>query len=231
MTDRRLEGPIPAQIEAARRTLRRWISPVIRLRPEGRFARATLIPEFAWLESIVNAVTHRSYSIGGDHVRVELFDDRLEVNSPGRLPGLVRLENIRSTRFARNPRIARALTDLGYGRELGEGINRMFEEMNRAGLPDPIYDQGPASVKVILLADPLAHRILEHLPRGSERFVEYLSRMGRITTGEAADLLSASRPTVLGYLHQLAALQLIEHVGTSLRDPRGYWRLRQGSRQ
>ena len=228
VTDRRLEGPIPAQIEAARRTLRRWISPVIRLRPEGRFARTTLIPEFAWLESIVNAVTHRSYSIGGDHVRVELFDDRLEVNSPGRLPGLVRLENIRSTRFARNPRIARALSDLGYGRELGEGINRMFEEMNRAGLPDPIYDQGPASVKVILLADPLAHRILERLPQGSERFVEYLSRTGRVTTTEAVDLLNASRPTVLGYLHELAALQLIEHVGTSLKDPRGYWRMRQG---
>ncbi len=90
----------------------------------------------------MNAVTHRSFSLGGDHVRVELFDDRLEVESPGRLPGLVRLENIRSTRFARNPRIARALSDLGYGRELGEGVNRMFEEMNRVGLPDPVYHQG-----------------------------------------------------------------------------------------
>jgi ATP-dependent DNA helicase RecG len=228
IADRKLEGPIPGQIEAARRLLRRWIPPVIRLRAEGRFVNTTLIPQFVWLEAIVNAVTHRSYSIGGDHVRVELFDDRLEVNSPGRLPGLVRLENIRSARFARNPRVARALSDLGFGRELGEGVNRMFEEMNRAGLPDPVYQQGPASLRVILLADPMAHRILEHLPRGSEGFVEHLSRAGRVTTAEAAELLHVSRPTARGYLHGLAQRKLLGHVGTSPNDPRGYWRLRQG---
>ena len=104
----------------------------------------------------MNAVVHRSYSLGGDHVRVELFEDRLTVESPGRLPGLVRLENIRSTRFARNPRIASAMNDLGYGRELGEGVDRMFQEMELAGLPDPVFTQGPASVLVTLLADPLA---------------------------------------------------------------------------
>lgn len=229
VADRRLEGPIPAQIDAARRLLRRWLPAATRLERSGHFGSSTLIPEHAWLEAIVNAVTHRSYSIGGDHIRVELFDDRLEVESPGRLPGLVRLENIRSTRFARNPRIARALSDLGYGRELGEGVNRMFEEMRRAGLPDPVYHQGPASVRVVLLADPVAARILDRLPRGSERFVEHLSRVGRITTTEAADLLGASRPTVLRHLHELETHGLIEHVGTSLKDPRGYWRVSRGN--
>jgi len=46
--------------------------------------------------------------LGGDHIRVEVFEDRLEVESQGRLPGLVRVDKIRSTRFARNPRIARS---------------------------------------------------------------------------------------------------------------------------
>jgi ATP-dependent DNA helicase RecG len=225
VADERIEGPLPAQIDRARELLRTWLPEAIRLQSQGRFERSTLIPEFAWLEAIVNGVTHRSYSIGGDHVRVELFDDRLEVESPGRLPGLVRLENIRSTRFARNPRVARALSDLGYTRELGEGVNRMFEEMSRVGLPDPVYVQGPASVRVILLADPLAARILDRLPAGSERFVEHLSRTGRVTTTEAVELLQASRPTVLRYLHDLAERGLIGHIGTSLKDPRGYWRL------
>lgn len=89
--------------------------------------------------------------------------------------------------------------------------------------------QGPASVRVTLLADPLAARILDRLPAGSERFAEYLSRSGRVTTTEAVDLLQASRPTVLKYLHDLAAQGLIEHVGTSLKDPRGFWRLSRGS--
>lgn len=229
VADRRLEGPIPKQIDQARRLLRRWLPRAVRLQREGRFEPSTVIPEFVWLEAIVNALTHRSYSIGGDHIRVEIFEDRVEVESPGRLPGLVRVEDIRSSRFARNPRIARALSDLGYGRELGEGVNRMFEEMNRAGLPDPVYSQQSASVRVILLADPLAGRILDRLPSGSERFVEFLSRNGRATTTQAVELLGASRPTVLRYLHDLTAAELLEHVGTSLKDPRGYWRLTRGS--
>lgn len=105
----------------------------------------------------------------------------------------------------------------------------MFEEMNRVGLPDPVFSQGPASVRVILLADPLAGRILDRLPAGSERFVEHLSRAGRVTTTEAVDLIQSSRPTVLRYLHDLAEHGLIEHVGTSLKDPRGYWRLKRGT--
>lgn len=230
LEDHRIEGTLMAQIDGASGLLRQWVPRVIRLERDGRFMRSTVIPEYAWLEAVVNAVTHRSYTIGGDHVRVELFDDRMEVESPGRLPGLVRLENIRSTRFARNPRIARALSEFGYGRELGEGVNRMFEEMSRVGLPDPVYlqPQGAASVRVILMADPLAGRILHHLPSGSERFVEFLSTQGRATTTQAVELLGLSRPTVLNYLHELAAHDLIEHVGTSLKDPRGYWRLRRG---
>lgn len=226
--DRRIEGPLSAQIDVARRELRRWLTQAIRLERGGRFQQSTLIPQFAWLEAIVNAVVHRSYTLGGDHVRVELFDDRLEVESPGRLPGLVRVENIRDTRFARNPRIARALSDLGYGRELGEGVNRMFEEMERAGLPDPIYTQGQASVRVTFLVDTLSGRVLSDMPPGSEHFVEFLSRVGRVTTTQAGDLLAVSRPTALSHLHRLSDRGLIEHVGTSLKDPRGFWRLRRG---
>jgi ATP-dependent DNA helicase RecG len=226
--DERLEGPIPFQVEGAEERVEEFLPLAMRLQREGRFSESTLIPRFAWLEAIVNAVTHRSYSAGGDHTRIELFDDRLEVESPGRLPGLVRPESIRSSRFARNPRIARAMSDLGYGRELGEGVDRMFEEMSRAGLPDPVYAERSMSVQVTLLADQLAGRMLERLPVGSERFVEFLSRGDRVTTTQAVELLGVSRPTALKYLHELRDSKLVEHVGSSLKDPRGFWRLRRG---
>jgi ATP-dependent DNA helicase RecG len=227
--DRRIEGSIPAQIEVAQREIVAMLPRAIQLGAEGRFAGRTVIPLSVWLEAIVNAVTHRSYSIGGDHIRIELFDDRLAVESPGRLPGLVRLDNIRSSHFARNPRIARAMSDLGYGRQLGEGIDRMFEDMSRAGLPDPVYAERPGSVQVTLLSDAFAGRILDRLPAGSERFVEFLSRGDRVTTTQAVDLMGLSRPTVLKYFHDLREQGLIEHVGSSLKDPRGYWRLRRGA--
>ena len=222
--DRRVEGPIMRQIDEARAVIGEWLPRAIRLGEGGRFRPETIIPRDAWTEALVNAVTHRSYSLGGDHVRVSLFPDCVEVESPGRLPGLVRIENIRRTRFARNPRIARALGDLGYGRELGEGVNRMFEEMQRAGLPAPLYEQGPASVRLTLRADPLSARILERLPSGSGRFAEHLTQRQRVTTTEAVDLFARSRPTALRYLRRLERAGLIERVG-STHDPTAYWRL------
>ena len=225
VADRRIEGDLARQIQEARTVIEEWLPKAIRLGGGGRFGPAPIIPEAAWLEAVVNAVTHRSYSLGGDHIRVSLFRDRIEVESPGRLPGLVRIENIRRTRFARNPRIARALSDLGYGRELGEGVNRMFEGMAQAGLPEPLYEQGPASVRVTLKADPTGARMLDILPRGSGRFVEFVTRHGRVTTTEAIDLLGRSRPTVLRHLRRLERAGLLERVGSTY-DPTAYWRSR-----
>lgn len=111
--DVHLAGPIPDQIDAARRRLRGWLPSAIRLGRGGRFGRETFEPEPAWLEAIVNGRIHRSFAAGGDHIRVELFDDRLEIESPGRLPGLVRVDNIPHTRFAQNPRVAGEVADLG----------------------------------------------------------------------------------------------------------------------
>ncbi len=222
--DVRLAGPLPEQIATARRRLPRWLPVVARLGDRGRFSRESHIPQPAWLEAIVNAVIHRSYAMGGDHTRVEVFDDRIEVESPGRLPGLVRVDTIRTTRFARNPRIARAMADLGFGRELGEGVDRMYAEMERAGLPEPVFVQTAASLRVTLLDDPAGARMLAALPPGSERFVEHLIRTGRVTTSEAVSLLGVSRPTAIAYLRRLEAGGFIEAVRTSPKDPRGFWR-------
>lgn len=221
-------GALRDQITFARRTLRRWLGAAVRLGPGGRFRPTSLIPEDAWLEAVVNGVVHRSYSIGGDHIRISLFADRLEVESPGRLPGLVRIDTIRSTRFARNPRVARTVLEFGYGRELGEGVDRMFEEMQRAGLPDPVYRQGPASVTVTLLMDPIGARMLRILPQGSERFVEFVLGSERVTTAEAKDLLGVSVNTARRYLLALAEAGYLRHERKSVRDPHGYWTLMSG---
>lgn len=63
-------------------------------------------PEFCWTELIVNAIAHRDYSIFGTDIQVKIFSDRLTVESPGILPGMVRIGNLRTTHFSRNPKIA-----------------------------------------------------------------------------------------------------------------------------
>jgi ATP-dependent DNA helicase RecG len=225
--DIRIEGPIPRQLHEVRGVVQR-LQPVRRalVSDSGRFGAVPLIPEDAWLEGVVNAVVHRSYSLAGDHIRVEVFDDRIEVSSPGRFPGLVDLSDpFRGTRFARNPRIARVCSDLRFGQELGEGIRRIFEEVRAAGLVDPVYRQTAASVVLTLSAEPADRALDARLPDEARTITAALRRAGRLSTGEVAEILGLSRPATIRRLDALKGEGLIEWVGRSARDPRAYWRL------
>ncbi len=227
--DVRVEGPIPRQLLEAQRQVKR-LQPIRRaLRSSGRFGDVPLVPEDAWLEGIVNAVVHRSYSMVGDHIRVEIFDDRIEVSSPGRFPGLVDLgDPLRTIRFARNPRLARVCADLNFGQELGEGIRRIFEEMRQAGLTDPVYRQTSGSVELTLLAEPVDRRLEAGLPENARAIASALRSAGRLSTGEVTDILGVSRPVAQKELAALREAGVIEWVGKSPKDPRAYWKLRTG---
>lgn len=224
--DVRIEGPIPKQLPEARDHIKR-LQPIRRaLLPSGKFGDVPLVPEDAWLEGIVNAAIHRSYSAAGDHIRVDIFDDRIEISSPGRFPGLVDMSDpLETTRFARNPRIARVCADLNFGQELGEGIRRMFEEMRQAGLNDPIYRQTSGSVELTLLAEPVDRRLEARLPANAGAIVAALREADRLSTGEIAEALGVSRPVAQRELAALKEAEVIEWVGKSPRDPRAYWRL------
>lgn len=107
-------------------------------------------PPFAVREALVNAVCHRDYSIRGLRVEIRMFDDRLEVTSPGGLPGHITLDNIVEEHYSRNPRIVRGLYHWGYIEELGLGVDRMIEEMVRSGHPAPEFVSKPHSFSVVL---------------------------------------------------------------------------------
>lgn len=225
--DVRIEGPIPRQLLEAKEEVER-LQPMRRaLRASGRFGDVPLVPTDAWLEGIVNAVVHRSYSMAGDHIRVEIFDDRIEVSSPGRFPGLVDLgDPLKTTRFARNPRIARVCADLDFGQELGEGIRRIFEEMRDAGLTDPVYRQTSGSAELTLLAEPVDRRLDADLPDGARAITAALRSAGHLSTGEVRELLGVSRPIAQRELGALREAGIVEWVGKSPKDPRAFWRLK-----
>lgn len=99
-------------------------------------------PSFAWQEALVNAVAHRDYSITGAEIEIWMFDDRLEVRSPGALPAPITLEQMnrqQRVHFSRNPLMVRVLSDLGYMLEIGEGVPRMFQEMEHNALRPPEF--------------------------------------------------------------------------------------------
>ena len=226
LTDVRCEGPIPHLLQKARQEIFNRIPTRQALTAAGRFEAVGLVPQDAWLEGVVNAVIHRSYSMMGDHVRVEIFEDRIEIESPGRFPGLVDLTDpLTITRFARNPRIARVCADLRFGQELGEGIRRMFEEMRLAGLADPVYRQTAGSVRLTLMSTPIDRHLEDRLPGGARSLVRHVREAGRLSTGELVELSGLSRPVVIRQLKGLQDAGILDWVGNSAHDPRAYWRL------
>ncbi|HZD66013.1 MAG TPA: ATP-binding protein [Acidimicrobiales bacterium] len=229
LSDERFDGPIPQQLLNARQVIFERIPTRQALGSGGRFDRIGLIPGDAWLEGLVNAAIHRSYSMSGDHIRVEIFDDRVEVESPGRFPGIADARDpLKVTRFARNPRIARVCADLSFGQELGEGIRRMFEEMRLAGLADPQYVQTAGSVRVTLLSTPVDRALEARLPRGSREVLRAIREAGRASTGDITEVTGRSRPSVRAQLRALETAGLIQWNGHSPKDPRAYWTVKVG---
>ncbi len=227
LADVRIEGPIPHQLVEARRVIKEQLPVRQALGSDGRFGPVGIVPEDAWMEGLVNAVVHRSYSIAGDHIRVAVFDDRIEIESPGRFPGIVDLSDPPTlTRFARNPRIARVCADLRFGQELGEGIRRMFEEMRLAGLADPEYHQTAGSVRLTLLASPVDRALDARLPARWRHAMQIVRDSGRASTGDVQEALDVSRPVTIKLLRAMEEAGLITWVGKSERDPRAYWQPR-----
>ena len=149
--DVNIEEPLPRLIEKAKQFLSIQLREFTALDPKtGQFKTQPEYPEFAWLEGIVNAVTHREYALSGNYIRVTMYDDRLEILSPGKLPNLVTVDNIQETRFSRNPQIARVLTEFGFVRELNEGVKRIYADMKEQNLESPIYTETEQAVTLIL---------------------------------------------------------------------------------
>lgn len=101
-------------------------------------------------EAILNALAHRDYGLAGATVDVAVWDDRIEVRSPGPLPGHITLQNIREEHYSRNRRVMRVLKLLGLVEEYGEGVDRMFREMEARLMEPPAFAATPSSVTVIL---------------------------------------------------------------------------------
>ena len=118
------------------------------------FTERAEYPQYAWEETVVNAVAHRDYGLRGTPVEIHHYDDRVEVVSPGTVVPPMNLEALRKGaggHASRNPLIARVLTLIGFMRELGEGVPRIFEEMAKNGLHAPEFDEKPPGCLTVTL--------------------------------------------------------------------------------
>lgn len=116
-----------------------------------------IYPSKAIHEILVNAVVHRDYSLNDD-IHIKIYDNRIEIISPGKLPGYITTQNIYAERFSRNPNLVRLLHNLPnpVNHDIGEGLDTARNEMKKVGLIDPIIEELDNAVRITIKHKKLA---------------------------------------------------------------------------
>lgn len=147
-------------------------------------------PPEAIHEIICNAILHRDYSIN-DYVHIRIFDNRIEIESPGRLPGSVTVKDILKQRFARNKKIVRLINKFPSppNKDVGEGLNTAFKSMRDLKLGYPEIVEEASSVVVRLKHEPLAS--------AEEIIVNYIKKNGSINNRVARQECSIESDSII----------------------------------
>ncbi len=148
---RDISGSLPEQLRQSEEFIRTNLKTTVRL-VGLKHQECLEYPFEAVRELLVNAVAHRDYNLQGDNIHLNIFSDRLEISSPGTLPGPVTLKNLLEARFSRNAVISQVLSDLGYVERLGYGLDRVVESVRDAGLLPPRFEELNGSFRVTLHA-------------------------------------------------------------------------------
>lgn len=198
----------------------------------GRFNKVPEYPEEAWLEGVVNALCHRSYNVQGNAIYIKHFDNRLEISNSGPLPAQVTVENIRTERYARNPRVARALEDMGFVRQLNEGVSRIYRSMEKSMLSEPEYKVQNGNVYLTLrnkisqhtktIPEPVLHVIQDKWSSFNEtqkRILQHLFYNNKATIADFTDVTGINEKTIRLYLNQFVEQEkILVRLSHKIRD-------------
>jgi len=199
-----VEGPVYELIYASVEKCKGIVESIQKLGAGGM--ENITYPQEALHEIITNAVLHRDYSIAVD-VQVRIFDNRLEIESPGRFPGHVTPENVLHEQFARNPKIVRLINKFpdAPNKDVGEGLNTAFEAMDKLRLKAPLIEEKENSVMVTL-----RH---ESLGSPEQIVIEYLNKHTEITNSVARDLTGIrSENTMKNVFYRLRDKNILELI-------------------
>ncbi len=227
--DRFFEGPINQQIDQLAEMIKTQIREFSFLGEDGKFKTVLEYPEFAWYEATVNAIAHRAYNLKPQNIFVRMFDDRIEIQSPGSLPGIVTIENIYEESFPRNPTVMQGLLYLDYVKFASEGIDRIRDEMIALNLPTPEFqnDKQAFQFRVILknnvktraiksdLEDlgKINQRIFEGLKENETKIIYYLARNQKGQISDFQKELNLSRTSTIDYVRLLERKRLLQRIG------------------
>ena len=202
------EGTILEQIKKTVEYLETQVAEHTYLDQSGVFITRRDYPKFVIQEMVVNACCHRAYNIKGTEIQIKMFDDRIVIESPGKLPGMVRPSNIRNTHFSRNPKIAAFLKTYRYVKEYGEGVDRMCRELEVNGVAPLSFYNDDFILKVSVL----------RLQENSKNDISNSEKLGE-KLGEKRGKLTKNRREILRLMAEnpyITQSDLSKAVGISL---------------
>jgi ATP-dependent DNA helicase RecG len=214
-----IEGCLYEQIQKAGEKITEIMESVRIMGTEG-LTQAKYPPETIW-EILVNAVIHRDYSISDD-IQVLIYNNRIEISSPGKLPGYVTIENILEARFSRNSKIVRVLNKYknAPNKDMGEGLNTAFQRMEDFRLKPPMIKESGNYVKVIIPHTPLASP--------QESVVEYLKKNPLIKNRHARELTGVRSENLMKKVfYTLRDKGLIDPVKSKTGNKIVAWKLKE----
>ena len=231
--DERFETNIPRIIGNVKTFLKATLKDYYFLNLDsGRFNKVPEYPEEAWLEGVVNALCHRSYNVQGNAIYIKHFDNRIEISNSGPLPAQVTVENIRTERYARNPRVARALEDMGFVRQLNEGVSRIYRSMEKSMLSEPEYRVQNGNVYLTLrnkisqhtntIPEPILHVIQDKWSSFNEtqkRILQHLFYNNKATIADFTDVTGINEKTIRLYINQFVEQEkILIRLSNKIRD-------------
>jgi ATP-dependent DNA helicase RecG len=243
LKDEFVSGTIPQIIVRVEQWIDSQLRNFTRLGQDGRFFTGPEYPKLAWYEAIVNACVHRSYSLRNMCTTVKLFEDRMEVQSPGAFPPFVTAQNIYEiTSHPRNPHLFHAMWYLEYVRCNNEGTKRMRDKMRGNNLPPPEFrehEQDFVCVKVTLRND-IQHRklwvdedaaaligkaLFEGLTDDERRIINYVAEFNSANVSIVQRLTQSSWPHSKQVLAGLVEKRILRHLHKpgDDRDPQAYF--------
>ncbi len=236
------EGTILNQVKKTIEFIETQVREHTFLGQHAQFVTRRDYPEFVIQEMTVNSVCHRAYSIKGTEIQIKMFDDRLVFESPGKLPGMVKPSNIRNTHFSRNPKIAAFLKAYHYVKEYGEGVDRIYRELEANGTSALSFRTDDFILKITVpkvterlpekLPDNagLPEKLPENLEELTEKLIEKAKALGeRLTENKIAILrLMVEDP----YISKTSIAELVgisyTAVGSNIKAMRGKYLRRVG---
>jgi ATP-dependent DNA helicase RecG len=222
LDNRQVGGNVFDVLDAADRFIRMHVPVAGRVVP-NLFERVDdpLYPPVALREALANAVCHRDYSAHGGAVALAIYDDRLEISNPGRLPSGITVDDLARPHVsvAMNPLIASVLYRRGVIEQWGSGTLKILELTERAGLATAEFEvRGP---EVVARFSPVGYvapsRASYDLTPLQQEILEVLARQGGLSSDGLRPLLSrkVSDFTALAELRTLAHLGLVRKVGVT----------------